>query len=180
MANLDAPNGFKALTNPAGTSPRLRPYRAVASEVGKNAIVALTAAGLVTEATLTTTVTNLLGVANNRVAAGTAGAADREVYVYDDPSQEFVAQTDDATVTALTDYLGRNFAYTGNGATNAFNESTGEIDGNTGSVTNNSTTIRPLKCTGLYDAINNELGANTRLVVKINPRNHIWANDVGV
>lgn len=173
MANLDAPMGFNPIRNPHGNTVPSDPYTVTASQaVAPGTIVYLTAAGTVQAYTGTTTGrAQILGAA---VGSVSASATDRVVEVANDPNQEFEVQTDDNTVTALTDFIGANFAGTNLATVNTtLIQSRGEIDASSVTSVNNTTTIRPFKALRASSAPDDDITlANNGLIVKINASNH--------
>jgi len=181
MANLDAPMGFNPVRNPHGATIPSDPYTVTASQaVAPGTIVYLTDAGTIQAYTGTTTGrTNILGAAIGSVAAA---ATDRVVEVANSPEQEYEVQSDDASITALTDMLGANFAGT-NLATvhTTLIQSRGEIDGSSGTSVNNSTTIRPFRALRFSRVTDEDTTVSyPSVVVKINSLNHIMATGSGV
>jgi len=183
MANIDSRTGLRPINNGvAGTAPRVRPYLPAASVIYKNALLNLTAAGLVTMVTTGAASSYIVGTAAYHVAAGTAGAESREVLVYDDPAQEYVVQSDDGTLKSLADYMGRLYGLLSNASGNTVTkDSLGELDGNSGTSVQTVTAIC-LQCVGLYDQIGNAVvsgsatdSSNADFIVKVVPDMHIFS-----
>jgi hypothetical protein len=164
MANADRPNGFI----PFGCILRVRPYVAGGSILrgdsvkrvsggagvsGKSAVVVGTAAGA------------LIGVALNAAASGEV------VFVADHPDQEFAVQADEADINEGTD-IGLNFDLLATAGSSG--QSAHELDSSTGAAT----ATLPLKLLRLQPAVDNALGAQAKVVVKIN--NHQLAGGTGV
>jgi hypothetical protein len=89
--------------------------------------------------------------------------------VADDPDQKFIVQSDDSTVDAATD-LGLNYNITVATASTLFKRSAMELDGSTGLT---DSTL-PLRLLGIQRTIDNALGANVDVIVRIN--NHQLGN----
>ena len=175
MANLDAPLGFRAVSNGvAGSVPRISPYLVAASTtVYEGDVVALNASGLIIAYTTTDAIAgDLIGVAAHKAAAA------EEVLVYDDPAQEFEAQQDAADLTTLADYQFLNFGLVKTTGNTTTLQSKHEIDGGTGlsAFGTNASTVRPVQIVRKSQSINNEIGASvswTKFVVRINPAAHL-------
>ena len=107
----------------------------------------------------------LIGVAlNYAVSSGT-------VLVADDPSQEFLIEADDGTVSAQT-AVGLNYDITVGTASTLYRRSAIRLDASTGATDSNL----PLRCLRIGPAVDNDFGAQADLVVKIN--NHQLGNAV--
>lgn len=183
MANLDAPNGLRAVENGvAGIVPRLRKYTVKASTaVYEGDIVALNGTGQVIGYTTTDAAAgDLIGVAAHPV---TAAQSDRELLVYDDPAQVFEAQADDGSLTVTSDYLFQLFkpvSTTGNTTTL---QSKHEIDASTGTGASGAaaTNVAPLQIIGVSEAINNDEAVSfTRYLVQIIPDAHLRGPNAGI
>lgn len=176
MANLDAPLGFSPVKNRLGTTVPVEVFNLVGSDnCAPGTVVYLSDAGVVVPYTGTATGrTQLLGVTLGYVSTS---QTDRAVLVTVDPEQEYEVQVDDNSLTALTDMLGANFAGTNLAVVHTtLIQSRGEIDGNTGTSINNSTTIRPFKALRFSRTVDDDQTQSfTRIIVKINPTNHILA-----
>lgn len=97
MANVDWPNGLRPISNPSGTAPRITKYtRSSTGVIYEGAPVYLAATGP-DSAAQTTMDPNVLGAAAHYVASD-----ETEVYVYDDPEQEFLIQGDSAVATPIS------------------------------------------------------------------------------
>lgn len=149
MANRDEVKGCQ----PYGPLLRSRPYTA-GGTIYEGDPVKFDGSGQVVVATAGDA---CAGVAlNYAVSAG-------EVLVADHPDQEFVCQSDDATIDALTDmHLNYNFIF--GTASTLFRRSGVEIDGDTGATNSN----RQAKVLRLLPRENNALGANAMVICKIN------------
>ena len=162
MANPDVKNGFRPVRGgSSGKSPRVTPYplAAATDEIGIGTPVYMTS-GAINRAGTTDA---LRGIAAEYKAASAGGT----ILVWDDPEQEFVAQTDDGTgdLTAAAN-LNKNCTFVGTGVTNR--QSTAEIDENSGSSTATLLfkTLRLSKT--FHRTAQNAHGEFNRLVVKIN------------
>lgn len=99
MANVHNASGLKALRGSNGGEPRMRRYKAnVTTDIFKGDVVSLATAGTVFTCVTTTGSGTVLGVAANRVDASTQSTS-QDVWVYDDPNQEFELQDDGAAAT---------------------------------------------------------------------------------
>lgn len=183
MANLDAPNGFRAVENGvAGTVPRLRKYTVKASTaIYEGDLVALNSTAQVIAYTTTDAAAgDLIGVAAHPV---TSAQTDRNLLVYDDPEQVYEAQSDDNSLTAVADYLFKfvkPISTTGNTTTL---QSKHEIDGSSGTATTGvvATNIAPLQIIGVSGAINNTVNVSfTRYLCKIVGRAHLRSDVAGL
>lgn len=177
MANKDLPFGFRALRNEAGTTPSINEYVMASSVTAyEGAIMAVNTTGNVEMFSAAAQRQRILGAA---VHPKTAVDTDRKILVYDDPRQEYEAQIDDNSVTTLGGLIGKNFIAitpaSGNGTTL---QSISEIDGSSGTSTNNTTVLGVFK--GLRfssSSENTQTSTFTRIVVKINPENHVFASE---
>ena len=111
MANIDSPNGMRAVKAKYGTAPQRRKYLVKATTtIYENAPVCLNTTGNIVAFTTTLAIAGqVVGVADQYVASG---ATDRSIYVLDDVEQIFEMQSDDNSITALTDFLGKLFSIT--------------------------------------------------------------------
>lgn len=111
MANTDAPRGLKPRNGYGGLSPRVRKYKAgTTTNIGRGDVVAIAANGRIHRVATTTGSDLIVGVAatyNATPASGVTTPAD--VYVYDDPNQEFVIQDDGASATPAQASLGATY-----------------------------------------------------------------------
>lgn len=142
----------------AGTVPQVEHRQCAASQIGKNSVVAVNSAGLVTMAAANSSL--VLGVALNRVAAGTAGLASRVALVCVDRTQRYIVQSSNGTIQALTDYRDRFFALVSNATVNATTgESKGEMTGSSG--TSVWAVGTQLRCVDLYSGVDNAIVAGS-------------------
>jgi len=185
MANRDTPMGLRALRNRNGDFPPVKQYAASSSAIFEGEVVLLSTNGLAipSSASLASTVRNILGVA----AAHKPGTAGLKVQVYTDPNQLYVAQSDDATLVSITDYIGRNFKLVADASGNATTlQSIAEIDGNTGTsvsfVGTGADAAQPVQIVELFKQVGNSDGAVSwgDFVVRILPRYHLFAGSKGV
>jgi len=93
--------------------------------------------------------------------------------VADDPNQRFVVQADGADIDAQTD-LGLNYELLCTDRDSATKESRQELDSSTGATT----ATLPLRAIEIDRKINNALGAQVDVIVKIN--NHQLGSGTGV
>lgn len=110
MANVHNARGFIAIRGSNGGEARMRKYNAnVTTDVFKGDVVQLLASGRVKSITTTTGNGFILGVAANRVDASVS-ASPQEIWVYDDPDQEFEVTDDGAAATLSASDVGATFA----------------------------------------------------------------------
>jgi hypothetical protein len=178
MSNLDTPFGLRAYTNQAGTAPQMHEYTAASSvTVYEAAPMMINTTGQVSMWDgATTTSKRLIG---GSVHGKNKTDTDRKILIYDDPTQEYVAQVDDASVTILGALVGRNFKLvnqaSGVGTTL---QSIGEIDGNTGTTTVTTTSLAVVKGLRFHDSPDMDQSTTwTKVVVKFNPYYHIFAGE---
>lgn len=188
MANIDFPSGLRAIKNPNGDAPRVQLMDCVSTVLYKGALALLSSTGLVslmTSSVISSAMAKrIIGVFVDHKAAGahsTDGGASKAL-VYTDPNQLYVIQSDDATLAAITDYVGRNFSLTGMMAGDSLGNSIGEISGASGSSATTSSVARVVKVISEYSgrALDGDLTANGRFIVQINPKFHLLANNGGV
>jgi hypothetical protein len=99
MANVNNPRGLIAIRGSNGGEPRQRKYLAnVTTDIFKGDVVQMQANGRIKTITTTTGTGAVLGVANNRIKHGDSSSP-QEVWVYDDPDQEFEIQDDGVGAT---------------------------------------------------------------------------------
>ena len=178
MANLDAPRGFRAMQNEAGTAPKLQAFTiATSTTVYEGTPVAINTTGQVVAFSVASTIISKRGIgvaAHYRSASDSSGT----VAVYTDPHQLYAVQVDDNTLTVIGDVVFRNFAATllasGNGTTL---QSIAEIDGSTGTkVSVPGTTNRPFKAVRFSGNIQNDNSTSwNEIVVQFNSQYHMGA-----
>lgn len=157
MANTDAPNGMRAVKAKYGTAPQRRKYLVKAStEIFEGAPVCFNTTGNIVAYTTTLALAGqVAGVADEYVSST---RTDRSIFVLDDPEQLFEMQSDDATLTVLTDYQGKLFVFT-NATTghSTLLHSKAEIDGSTGTsvLGTAATNISPLQIQKESDQVGN-------------------------
>ena len=169
---VDKPFGLM----PSGGPQRIRAYNkdVLAARIFPGDVVMREADGNVAVITAGTE-TNILGVSAEPSAALTA---DTEVLVYDDPEQEFVCQDDSAGAFFAQTNEGENAAIvvtTGNTTTDRSNH---ELD-----ISTAGTPAAPLKIVRLHPFETGFAAANgnpRRIIVKINPANHLYATGAGI
>ncbi len=164
MANLDLPCGFY----PAGPALRLRKYRAK-SAINRGDAVNRKAGSSDTNGICEVEVADaseaLIGVAAHAAASGA------DVLVWDHPDQEFVGQADDASI-ATNAKIGLNYDLLATASSSGL--SAHEIDASTYATT----ATLPLKVLRMLPAVDNEIGAQVKCVIKIN--NHQLNGGTGV
>lgn len=112
MANTDAPRGLRPWNAVGGGSPRLSKYSAgTTTNILRGEVVALATNGRLHTIATTTGSANIIGVAANAiiVTQGTNGTSPADIYVYDDPYQEFTIQDDGAGATPAQASLGATY-----------------------------------------------------------------------
>ena len=168
MANVDYPHGLNAVMSRSQDTPRLTKYKAtVTSAIYRGGIVCLRTGGQVAALKTTGGANNVIGVANNYVAAGTTPAAD--CWVYDDPDTVFELQSDGTTDPGSTTAQAKI------GATcPLINPATG-LAGSGQSYTEidysaiSTGTADPLKIVGIYNIVGNDPTlAHGRYLVTLN------------
>ena len=179
MANIDSPNGMRAVVAKYGAAPRRRKYLVKASTaIYEGAPVCLNTTGNIVAYTTTLAIAGqVVGVADEYVSTT---RTDRSIYVLDDPDQLFEMQSDDASLTALTDYLGKLFTFTNatTGHTTLLH-SKAEIDGNTGTSVQGTaaTNIHPIMIEKESQAIGNTVKViHSRYQVKWIPKVHVFGD----
>lgn len=175
MANTDAPRGLNAVKAKYGTAPERRKFTVKAStEIFENAPVCLNTTGEIVAYTKTLAVAGQVAGVASEYKSSTE--TDRTIYVFDDPNQLFEIQSDDSSLTALADYLGKVFSFvnpTTGSSTLLYSKA--ELDGSSGTsvLGTNTTTIRPLHVLDQSDQIGHtDDGANSRFVVRFVPQVH--------
>jgi ketosteroid isomerase-like protein len=168
MANVDNPRGFSVLRGSNGGEPRMRKYKAnVTTDIFRGDIVQMLAAGTVKTITTTTGAATVLGVAANAVDASDSSTS-QEVWVYDDPDQEFEVQDDGAAATPSAGDVGATYALiltTGNTTTGL---SKHEVDASgSGAAATDAVILMGFKEGPLLS-----IGKNASMIVKLN--RHIW------
>lgn len=170
MANLDAPRGYRAVSNGiAGTAPRVTKYTAKASlALGEGDLVALNSTGQVIAYNTTDAAAgDLIGVAAHPISAT---LSDRSLLVYDDPEQIFEVQADDNSLTVVADYLFKCFKPVIATLNTTTLQSKHELDGSSGTATSGAaaTNVAPIQVVGVSQAVNNTEGVSfTRYLVRI-------------
>jgi hypothetical protein len=158
MANKDMPNGFLPYLSPADGRPKIHYYDLLTTNdaIGRGDPIVMHSDGFVNRAAASDV---LVGIAAEPKAANSGG----KLAIWDDPMQEFVAQTDNGTGTATAQTcmnLNVNFVA---GAPSS-GRSIAEIDESSATTT----ATLPLRIVRLSEELNNALGEFNRLVVRIN------------
>lgn len=108
MANTSNARGLAPYQGAGGT-PRLKKYKAsTTTATYRGDVVALNASGVVHPIATTTGSAKIVGVAANYVAAG--GSTNGDVWVWDDPDQQFLITDDGLAATPSQVYVGSTFA----------------------------------------------------------------------
>ena len=176
MANIDSPMGLRAIGNgTGGTAPRLTKYvRTTTTAViyEGSPVQAPADLQMMTAATGATDDPGFVGVASHYVAIG-----ETDVYVYDDPEQEFLIQGDDAVTTPVGDVGMYANVINGNAGSATTLQSTCELDTSTSSLTDADGSF--LQIMRLWHAEDNDQdAANAKWVVKFQNRAHIFGSNV--
>lgn len=171
MANIDWPAGLRPVNNgKAGTAPRIRKYtRSSTGVIYEGAPVYLAATGPDTAAQ-TTMDPAVLGA-----CAAYVGSSDTEVFVYDDPDQEYEIQGDSAVATpigVIGNYCNPLNPTTGNATTL---QSKCELD------TSEATSVQAdgdiFQIVRLVDEQDNDQdAANAKWIVKIAEASHVFTS----
>jgi hypothetical protein len=168
MANTHNPRGFIPLRGSTGGEPRIRKYAAnVTTDVFKGDIVQLLASGHVKSITTTTGTAPMLGVAANRIKHGDSASA-QDIWVYDDPDQEFEVTDDGAAATLSAADVGATFALILNTGNTTTGISKQELDASaSGAATTDGVILEGFKTGPSFT-----IGKYASAIVKLN--RHIW------
>jgi hypothetical protein len=185
MANLDAKRGLRPNRNANGGNVMyVEHWRAASTEIGLYQAVAVTAAGLVTAAASNSS--NVLGVALQQVAAGTAGVLRRTIAVAADPKQMYIVQASAGGITNLAAYRGAFFGLVSNTSVNsATGQAKGELDTSAAGTTV-WTASTQLRCLDLYSGVDNVIdgtaagSSNAQFIVEIAAKSHQNANNKAI
>ena len=177
MANTDQPNGFRPFS-PNGSAPQVRKYKAgTTTSICRGDVVAIAANGRVHRIATTTGSAQIVGVAQNAiiVTQGTNGTTAADVWVYDDPHQEFIVQDDGAAATPDAAAVGASYAL----IIGAWNTTTGqsifEVDASAaGTVSTDAVIVKGFLEGGSY-----EIGKNAKMIVALS-RHKYKTNVVGI
>lgn len=159
MANKDQPCGAK----PKGELLRVRKYVSGGAVYPGDFVMKENTGKVIVGAATNA----LIGVAINY-----ASGADKELLVADHPDQMFVVQADEADIDAQTDIL-LNADIVATAGNSSYKISRHELD----SSTIATTATLPLKVLGVEPRVDNALGGQVDVVVKIN--NHQLAGGTG-
>jgi len=178
MANTNAPWGLRAITDPSGTTPIPHKYTAAGSiALYPGQIVQISTAGDTIEAATTTGIAakRMIGVMSHYLAAATVV---RDVWIYDNPEQEYEAQMDAASVTIG---IGLNYVVTSlSAASTTTKQSTAVLDASSGITTTSYTpaSVVPVKMKRYSPIVgqNNAL-AYARVICKLNGNYHVFISD---
>lgn len=171
MANIDWPSGLRPIGNgKGGTAPRITKYtRSSTGVLYEGTPLYLAATGPATAAQ-TTMDPAVLGACAHYVAS-----SDTEVYVYDDPDQEYLIQGDSAVATPISvigQYCNPLNPTTGNATTL---QSKCELD--TSEVTSAQADGDIFQIVRLWNEDSNDQdAANAKWVVKIAETSHVFTS----
>ena len=179
MANTDSAMGFRAIDNGiAGSSPRITRYvRSTTGAIGEGAMMTLDDSGPIVS--VGTTHDDLSPGGNFLGAlAAYVGADDTEMWIYDDPKQEYLVQGDSAVATPIS-ALGKYCSCLNLTTHNATTlQSKAELDSSELTATAAAGDIVQVR--RLWDAEDNDQdAANAKWVVVIRPTSHVWGASVG-
>jgi hypothetical protein len=150
----------------AGGKAKLKKYlNSTTTDTFRGDVVAVAANGRVHRIATTTGSANIIGVAANHVDASASSDA-QEIWVYDDPDQQFLIQDDGTGVTTTTvrQSVGSTFPLIiGAGSTTTWG-SIFEMDGSATGVTSTD----PLLAVGHLEGPTHEVGANATRIVTLN------------
>lgn len=173
MANVDSPLGLRPIGNgKGGTAPQITRYVRSSTGVLYEGMALYWLAAGPANAAQTTMDPAVLGA-----CAGHVGVNDTDVFVYDDPEQEFLIQGDSAVATPISQigYLANPTNCTTANATTL--QSKMELDTSALTLTRADGDIfqivRPWRAPD-----NDEDAANAKWVVRIYPLSHKWASGV--
>lgn len=165
MANADRPRGLTPYMGAGGT-PKMKKYRnSTTTDTFRGDAVALDANGKVHRIATTTGSARILGVAANFVDASASSSA-QDVWVYDDPDQQYLIQDDGTGVTTTTvrAAVGSTFPFIIGAGNTTTGQSIFEVDGSATGVTSTD----PLLVQGYVEGPLNEVGANATWIVTLN------------
>lgn len=162
MANADRPRGL----TPYGRDPKLKKYRnSTTTDTFRGDVVALDANGKVHRIATTTGSANIVGVAANFVDASASSSA-QDVWVYDDPDQQFLVQDDGTgvTTTIVRASVGSTFPFIIGAGNTTTGQSIFEVDGSATGVA----ATDPVLAQGYLEGPFNEVHANATWIVTLN------------
>ena len=165
MANIDAPRGLTPYMGQGGT-PRLKKYlNSTTTDTFRGDAVALATNGRVHRIATTTGSAATIGVAANFVDASDSTSA-QDVWVWDDPDQQFLIQDDGTGVTTTTvrASTGATFPYIIGAGSTVTGMSIFEMDGSATGTTSGD----PLLAVGYLEGPRNEVHANATRIVTLN------------
>src|SRR6185436_2367509 len=158
MANIDAPRGLAPYQG-QGNTPRLKKYvNSTTTATGRGDIVAINSSGVVHRIATTRGSGKIVGVAANCVAAA---AASTDVWVYDDPDQQFIMQDDGDSATPSQANVGSTFALIIGAPSSTTGQSIFEIDA---SATGTAATD-PILVQGFVTGPAQSIGKNATTIV---------------
>lgn len=166
MANVDQANGFRPVQQ-GNSSPKIKRYLAgTTTSIFRGDVVALATNGRVHRIATTTGSARIIGVAANYVNATSAPGSTtaQEVWVYDDPNQEFVGQDDGAGITPARTAIGQTFALIIGAGNSTTGQSIFEVDASASGTTSTDAVI----VTGVLEGGAYEIGKYMKTIVKLN------------
>lgn len=165
MANTDNASGLKPW-NGNGVPPRLRVYKGgTTTSIGRGDVVALATNGRVHRVATTTGSATIVGVAANYVAAPASGVTTPpDVWVYDDPNQDFVIQDDGDGATPSQATVGATFPLILGTPNTVTGSSIQELDISAPGTTSGD----PLLATGFIEGPGHEIGKYAKIIVRLN------------
>lgn len=164
MANVDNPRGFHPIRGSNGGEPRMRKYKAnVTTDIFKGDLVQMTADGTIKTVVTTTGSAAQVGVAANYVDASDS-STNQDVWVYDDPDQEFEIQDDGAAATPSQAVVGATFALIITAGNTTTGRSKHEIDASAAGVTSTDAVL----VQGFKEGPNLTIGKYASHIVRLN------------
>jgi hypothetical protein len=155
MANSNNPFGFEPIKSD-GKENKVHMYKKAASAIYRGDVLTLTAAGVVQVAAAGQVVCG--------IAAESKAAADSDIAVYDDPSQEFMVQ---CSLDFQQTNVGNNADIVANAADSVLSHSKHSIDSASFAVTST------LQFKMLEIHSRGENAAGNYCIVRVKPNNHI-------
>lgn len=174
MANVNSPFGLRPIKAPGGGEPKIHYYKVTSGctlDIEVGVPMRLSSNGFAYPLGVTTAASQLgnLGAAAEQKAGS---SATRSIAIWDDPDQEFLAQSIMTTAIAQT-HVGNNMRIMG--ATAPYDVNTTN-DMATCGINGVATTAAAVRIMGLWPGIKNAFGAYAKLVVRYNPDFHIFGS----
>lgn len=162
MANTHAARGLYPYQGQGG-SPRLKKYKcSTTTATFRGDVVAMNSSGVVHRIATTTGSDKVVGVASNYIPASTTTGND--VWVYDDPDQQFIIQDDGAAATPSQVDVGSTFVLIIGAGNTSTGQSIFELDASSTGVA----ATDPLLSQGFIEGPHDEIGKYARFIVTLN------------